>query len=108
LIFGAVLFAAKAAQIYIGRGGVFVSSALAGLADVDAIALSLADLHRGDGISVATATTGIAVAAIANTVTKAGIAVVVGGWKLGARVGACFLITLGAGGLALVLMTLVR
>jgi uncharacterized membrane protein (DUF4010 family) len=109
LLFAVVLFIAKATQHYIGRGGLFVSSALSGMADVDAITLSLADLHRhADVISLATATTGIALAAIANTITKATIALVVGGWKLGARVGAVFLITLGAGAAALVMMSLVR
>ncbi|MDB4998284.1 MAG: hypothetical protein JWM74_5716 [Myxococcaceae bacterium] len=109
LLFGFVLFVAKAAQIYIGRDGLLASSALAGVADVDAITLSLTELHRrSDGITVATATTGIALAAIANTIAKAGIAVAVGGWKLGARVGSFFLITLGAGGLALAAMSLLR
>ena len=108
LLFGVVLFVAKAAQLYIGRGGVFASSALAGVADVDAITLSLTELHRRDGISLATATTGIALATIANTITKAGIALAVGGWKVGAHVGAVFLITLGAGGLALAAMSLAR
>jgi uncharacterized membrane protein (DUF4010 family) len=102
LAFGVILFVAKAAQVYIGRGGVLASSVLAGLSDVDAITLSLVDLHRHDGgITAATATAGVALAAVANTLSKAAIAVVAGGFRLGARVGAVFSLTLAAGGLAL-------
>ncbi len=109
LAFGLTLFIAKAAQVYFGRGGLLLSSALAGLTDVDAITLSLAELHRpAGGIGLATATAGIALAAIANTIFKAGIALVAGGRELGLRVGAAFLITLAAGGLGLAATLLFR
>jgi len=102
LLYAAVLFVAKAAQLYVGTSGVYVSAMLAGLADVDAITLSMAELHRS-GTSAGVAAAGITLAAITNTLVKAGIAIVVGGWALGRRVGIAFAILLVAGGLALVL-----
>ena len=39
---------AKAAQVYLGDAGLYLAGAIAGLTDVDAIALSMAQLARGD------------------------------------------------------------
>jgi uncharacterized membrane protein (DUF4010 family) len=99
LLYAAILFAAKAAQTYLGSGGVWVSSVLAGLTDVDAITLSLADLHRG-GMEARTATIGIVLATITNTLVKLGIAASVGGLALGRRVGLPLGAALLAGALA--------
>lgn len=100
LVYAAVLVVAKAAQTYLGSGGVLVSSFLAGLTDVDAITLSLTELHRG-GMSSSLAATGIALAAATNTLVKVGIAFSIGGAPLGRRVGAIFLAVLASGGCAL-------
>ncbi|MBP9113266.1 MAG: MgtC/SapB family protein, partial [Polyangiaceae bacterium] len=97
LLYGAILFVAKAAQIYVGSGGLYASAVLAGLTDVDAITLSMTELHRS-GMAANVAATGIALAAITNTIVKGGMATVAGGWVLGRRVGAAFLVVLVAGG----------
>jgi uncharacterized membrane protein (DUF4010 family) len=102
LLYAIVLFVAKAAQTYAGSTGIYASAVLAGLTDVDAITLSLVDLHRG-GMSAGIATAGITLAAITNTLTKAGMAIFVGGSQLGKRVGLALLIVLGAGGATLAL-----
>jgi len=71
LIFALVLFVTKAAEVYIGEKGLYVTSFLAGLADVDAITLSIADLTKsGQGIALSTGRTAIILAAIANTAAK--------------------------------------
>lgn len=101
LLYGAVLFVAKAAQVYVGSTGLYASAILAGLTDVDAITLSLLDLHRS-GLEASVAMTGITLAAITNTLVKGGIAVIAGGPALGFRVGASFLVVLISGALALV------
>ena len=44
LLFGVVTFVAKAAQVYLGDAGLYLAGAIAGLTDVDAIALSMAQL----------------------------------------------------------------
>lgn len=71
LIFALVLFVTKAAEVYIGEKGLYFTSFLAGLADVDAITLSIADLTKsGQGIALSTGRTAIILAAISNTAAK--------------------------------------
>ena len=106
LLYAVVLFVAKAAQVYVGSTGLYASAILAGLTDVDAITLSLVDLHRS-GMEGSVAVTGITLAAITNTLVKSGIAAVVGGRALGRRVGASFLAVLASGGAALILSQIV-
>lgn len=78
LLFAVVLFVANAAQVYFGDTGLYVAGALAGLTDVDAIALSMADLAKQDpGMSVAAART-IVIAVISNTMVKCGMAIWLG------------------------------
>ncbi|MCX8043993.1 MAG: MgtC/SapB family protein [Desulfobacterota bacterium] len=72
VLFACILFIAKAAQVYFGTGGVYLSSIAAGIADVDPITLSLANLANA-GISMQVAARGIILAAIANTVVKMAI-----------------------------------
>jgi uncharacterized membrane protein (DUF4010 family) len=69
----------------LGNGGLHASAALAGLADVDAISLSTAGLVKG-GLDVSTGAVAVTLAVMTNTLMKAGIALVVGGWPLGRRV----------------------
>jgi uncharacterized membrane protein (DUF4010 family) len=101
LLYAVVLFVAKAAQVYVGSGGLYASALLAGLADVDGITLSLTELHRS-GTDASVAVTGITLAAVTNTIVKGGMALA-GGWALGRRVGASFLIVLIAGCITLFL-----
>jgi len=107
LLYGAVLFVAKAAQIYVGSGGVYASAVLAGVTDVDAITLSLTELHRA-GTDAGVATTGITLAAFTNTLAKAGMATIVGGWELGRRIVAAFLAMLACGAIALLVANVLR
>lgn len=78
LVFALIIFVSKAAQIYLGDGGVYLAAGLAGLTDVDAITLSMANLSKG-ALSESTASAAILIAVVVNTVVKAGIA-----WSLGA------------------------
>jgi uncharacterized membrane protein (DUF4010 family) len=96
LLYAGILFVARAAQHYVGTAGVYVSAALAGLADVDAITLSLADLHR-TGSLIGPAAPAITLAALVNTLTKGTIATVLGGKALGRGVlpGLVLTVTLG-------------
>jgi len=61
---------------------VYVTSVLAGVTDVDAISVSMAQL-AGPQVEPHVAATAVLLAIAANTVTKAGIATVVGGWPFG-------------------------
>jgi len=79
LIFTAVLLISKAAQVYFGNAGILVSSFIAGLADVDAIALSMAELSLSpQGIEGAIAAKAVVLAGVANTMAK-GAFVIAGG-----------------------------
>jgi uncharacterized membrane protein (DUF4010 family) len=81
-LFGVVTFVAKAAQVYLGDAGLYLAGALAGLTDVDAIALSMAQLAQGEHASRATAGRTIVIAVLANTFVKGGMTVFLGGAAL--------------------------
>ena len=86
ILYAVILMAAKAAQFYFQDAGLYAASALAGLADVDAITLSLARMSQ-DELAVRVAVLGIIVAAAVNTVVKGGMATFIGGRQVGLRVG---------------------
>ena len=74
LLYDVILLVSKAAQMYLGNTGVYLSSVVAGLADVDAITLSMAELSRAtDGLDLITARRAIVLAAMSNTAVKGGI-----------------------------------
>jgi uncharacterized membrane protein (DUF4010 family) len=73
LLYAVILVGARAAQLYFGQTGIYLSSLLSGLVDVDAITLSLAQISLNDEISSTVAGRAIVLAAIANTVVKGGI-----------------------------------
>ena len=77
-LFAVVIFAASAAQAYFGDTGLYLAGALAGLTDVDAIALSMANLARQDPASSAAAARTIVIAVISNTMVKCGMAIWLG------------------------------
>jgi uncharacterized membrane protein (DUF4010 family) len=81
LLIAAVGFATRAASTYLGTGGVYAASVLGGTTDVDAIAVSMAEMARG-GSDLRVATTSVLLAISANTVVKAGIAGVGGGMPI--------------------------
>ena len=83
--------------MYVGPAGLYASALVAGLADVDAITLSLTELHQA-GMSGAVATGGIVLAVGANTLVKAAISALAGGGALGLRVGLTMLLLLAVGG----------
>jgi len=74
LIYAAILLISKAAQTYLGNTGVYLSSIVAGLADVDAITLSMAELSSAAGsVDLNTAARAVVLAAMSNTAVKGGI-----------------------------------
>lgn len=77
-LFAVVVFIAKAAQVYFGNTGLYVAGALAGLTDVDAISLSMANLALSDPESAAPAARTIVIAVISNTLVKSGMVIWLG------------------------------
>lgn len=100
LIFGAlflaILFLSKIANIYLGSSGVYLASIISGVADVDAITISMA-LLAPDTISNNTAVTAITLAAISNTVFKFLITLFLGTRKFGRNIGFIFMVIILAG-----------
>ena len=78
LLFGVITFVAKAAQVYLGDAGLYLAGAIAGLTDVDAIALSMAQLASSDAASSEPAFRTIVIAVAANTLFKAGMVAFLG------------------------------
>jgi uncharacterized membrane protein (DUF4010 family) len=81
-LFGAVLIVAKAAQVRFQDKGVLVAAALTGLFDVDAMTLSAARLSKEGQLAPATAASAVFLAAGANTVMKAALALALGAGAL--------------------------
>lgn len=74
LLYGVVLIGSKALSMYLGDTGVYIGAVASGVADVDAITLSMAELSRGNGeIADATAANAIVLAAASNTLVKGGL-----------------------------------
>ncbi|MCI0357801.1 MAG: MgtC/SapB family protein [Planctomycetaceae bacterium] len=95
LVFAAVLLAVKLVQTYWPGRGYYAVAALAGLTNVDAITLSMAEFAKaqpeeGQQANSATwasiAATSITIAAIANTLVKTGLVLFLGSWALSWRV----------------------
>ena len=82
LLYAMILVVARAAQLYFGETGVYISSLLSGLADVDAITLSLAQLSKDGKLEMNVAAQAIVLAVIANTVVKGSIVLLGGAGKL--------------------------
>jgi uncharacterized membrane protein (DUF4010 family) len=83
LIYALVLVGIKAAEIYIGEKGIYLTSIIAGLADVDAITLSISALTRvGGSISLESGKYAIILATISNTLTKGALVFSIGSKSL--------------------------
>ena len=81
LLYAVILVVANAAKMYLGDTGVYLSSIASGLADVDAITLSMAQLSQPDAdasVDLQTAARAIVLAAASNTVVKGGIVLTTG------------------------------
>lgn len=81
-----ILVASRWATDTLGDAGTYLSGLVAGLTDVDAITLSMANLSKSGGISSSVATRTIVIAVASNTVVKAVMSVVLGGWSFGRRI----------------------
>jgi uncharacterized membrane protein (DUF4010 family) len=96
LVFAAVMLVVKLTQQYLPGGGLYVVAGLAGLTDVDAITLSMADFARQGG-DAATAVGAIAVASVSNTLVKCGLVATLGSRALRMRLVPAGLAILAAG-----------
>lgn len=83
LLYAVILVIGRTASLYFGNTGVYLSSIMAGIADVDAITLSMAELSRaGNGLDIAVAARSVVLAALSNTVVKGMMVVSLGSMEL--------------------------
>jgi uncharacterized membrane protein (DUF4010 family) len=96
LLLTAILLLGELLRNWAGEGGVVVLAAASGVADVDAITLSLTRMSQ-DGLSSQTAVLGIVVAATVNNLVKACMAGVIGRRALGLKVAGPMVLSMIAG-----------
>ena len=97
LLYGAISFISAAVRDKFGESGLYVVSIISGLTDLDAITLSTAKMTEQDSIKPALGWRLILVAAMANLVFKAGLAVIVGNRVLIKQIVFLFGILIAAG-----------
>jgi uncharacterized membrane protein (DUF4010 family) len=102
--FAFVLLVSKLASIGFGDAGTYAASLVAGLADVDAITLSLATLAKTPQLDETVAVAAITLAAITNTLVKLVITFILGSKEFGLRVAVIFVPMIAAGLVAILLI----
>jgi uncharacterized membrane protein (DUF4010 family) len=103
LLFAVVLVVVKLTERFASAEGLYLVALVAGLTDVDAITLSMADYAR-QGNAPAIAATAIVIAALSNTVVKCGLVLVLGSHALRMRLAGATVAIVVAGLLASWLM----
>lgn len=96
-VFATVMFFSKAAATEFGHLGIYWASAAGGALDVDAVAVSLANLEHGGIVPVATARSVLFLALVMNAAVKSLLAAWAGGSGFGLRVAAAFALIFSAG-----------
>ena len=95
LIFGVTLALITLSNHYIGASGVYAVATVSGIADVDAIILSLSSLAK-NGLSPITANYAILIAILSNTIAKAALVFFLGTAQLFRFVFIYYLISVGS------------
>lgn len=101
VLLAAIMVLARAMTAWFGNRGVYVASAISGLADVDAVTLSLASLARQHQIQAEVAVFGACIAAAVNSGMKAAIVFALCGTRMALRVAIALVLGLLAGAAAL-------
>jgi uncharacterized membrane protein (DUF4010 family) len=104
LLFGVVIFVARAAEVNFGTSGLYVTGLLAGSTDVDAISLSMATLVNRQPESLDVGARTIAIAVLSNTIVKSGMVLLLGSSALRKLMLPLVGLVVLAGAIALVLM----
>jgi uncharacterized membrane protein (DUF4010 family) len=90
LFFLFVLIASKILYIYFGNSGIYLAALLSGLADVDAITVSVSTLLLSGVIPIKTAILSIMLGVLSNMLVKIGIVFYMGDKKLAKLIAVCF------------------
>lgn len=101
--FALILFLVKFGNAALGAKGIYLTSILSGIIDVDAITVSMANLANNELLQ-SSAVTAIIIAAMVNTFVKGAIFIFLGNRKAAWKIIAVFGLMLGAGGISLFFM----
>ena len=83
IVFAVILLLSQAAQVYMGDAGVYLASLVSGLANVDAISLSVANISLGEAtLTYRAAAIAIALASVSNTLLKGAVSAIGGSAEL--------------------------
>ncbi len=96
-----------AAQQWLGNSGIYAVSMISGLADVDAIVISVARSYSDQGLSATTVLVALALATSANLLTKVGIAWSTAGHSVGKSIAGGYAIAIVFGAFASIVMIFV-
>jgi len=91
LFFVVILLVAKVANLYFGDKGLYFAALVSGLADVDAITLTIAEQTKSLQLNHEIGAIAITIAVVANSIVKSGIAFYSGGVRFGRLVGSILL-----------------
>lgn len=98
LLLVSIMVFARAIQHVAGDAGIYALAAISGLADVDALSLSLAKMAADAQVGSSVATEAIVLAILVNTMVKTALAYMIGGKALGLRVASVLLPAVAVGG----------
>lgn len=101
LLFTTISLFSKASLVFFAEQGLYITSVISGLIDVDAISLSLASLAANGSITNSAASMGIILACSTNTLVKGLMALFLAQKRVGASVFLVFLLAILAGILVL-------
>jgi uncharacterized membrane protein (DUF4010 family) len=100
---GVMAVLSEASMQWLGHLGLYALAAVSGLADVDAIVVSVMRMHAAGSVPAAGAATVVGIAVGANLVAKASIAALAGRASLGGRVALGYSLSVAAGAAAVAL-----
>lgn len=101
IVFAVIAFLAKSALHVYGEGALLATSAIGGLLDVDAIAVTAGQMANAASVQPEAGSLAVLTALVANAVFKTGLAWTAGTPAFAKRIALSFAVLLGAGGLAL-------
>jgi uncharacterized membrane protein (DUF4010 family) len=91
-ILAVVIFFTKAASVIFGTHSLVWTSCIGGLMDVDAIAVTVADLFHQNQVDLNLAVTSLLLATLMNATFKTGVAITSGGRRFGLKLAGSFIL----------------
>jgi uncharacterized membrane protein (DUF4010 family) len=101
LLFGIILLVSEYSLDWYGSSGIYITALVSGLADVDAITLSVSRLVENGELELMTGARAVVIGAISNTAMKVSLTWIMGRFEIAWRVTAVLGLSLVGGGVSL-------